>query len=491
MLYESRLQERLDESVGGIRHAVVIGGSIGGMFAARALADHYDEVTLVERDHFPPGSENRPGVPQGRHLHFLLKRGLMVVDKLFPGVREDLLAGGSHQVDQGTDFRVLYRTGWSPKVKTGLEIITFTRPFLESTIRRHLSANPKIRFIEGVEVAGLVASEDRSRIEGVRIVPRKRTPDAEVEERVLRAELVVDTSGRMSPAPQWLTELGYPAPEDTVVDAGWGYATRIYEPPAGFQADWKIMLLMNRPPYQPRAGIIQPIEGGRWLVTVAGVMHDYPPTDEEGFLAFARSLSSPELYKTIADAKPLTRVTGYRRTANRLREYDRLAHMPKGFVAMGDSVCCTNPVYGLGMTVASLEAEELDRFLRESEGGRRLDPLKFQKAVGKVVTAGWALATSEDLRWPSTQGGAITPKVKLMHWYLEQVFQLIPESPEVYVRFQEVNHMLKGPEALFHPAVLSRVLRHAFLPRFTKKAAPKAKTVPASAATTSTVTLHR
>lgn len=490
MLYESRLNERVGGSVEGARRAVVIGGSIGGMMAARVLADHYDEVILVERDHIPPGVEHRPGVPQARHLHFLMKRGLMAVEQLFPGVKADLLAAGSHLVDQGTDFRILYRYGWSPRVKTGLEVITFTRPLLESTMRRHLTSHPKVRFIEGFEVAGLVTSEDRSAVTGVRIVPRRRV-EGETEEQILSADLVVDSAGRMSPAPQWLEEIGYAAPEESEVDAFWGYATRIYEPPAGWQADWKTLLVMNRPPYQPRAGIIQPIEGGRWLVTIAGVMHDYPPTEEEGFLQFARSLSSPELYNTISQAKPLTKIWGYRKTSNRLRQYDKLAKMPKGFVTLGDSVCAFNPVYGLGMTLTGMEVEELGRCLGESDGGRTLDPLTFQKVVARLVTAPWALTTGEDLRWPATQGGEITTKVKVMHWYIDQVIRLIPNSPEVYQAFQEVNHMMKGPESLFRPPVLFRVLKQALTPAKAPKAVKVPATVPAAEPQASTVTLQR
>jgi hypothetical protein len=335
-----------------------------------------------------------------------------------------------------------------------------------------------------------VTSDDHTAVTGIRIVPRRRV-EGENQEQILHADLVVDSSGRMSPAPQWLEEAGYPAPEESEVDAFWGYATRIYEAPANWQADWKILLVMNRPPYQPRAGIIQPIEGGRWLVTIAGVMHDYPPTEDEAFMQFARSLSSPELYNAISQAKPISKIWGYRKTSNRLRQYDKLPKMPKGFVALGDSVCAFNPVYGLGMTLTGLEVEALQRCLEESNGGRTLDPLTFQKAVGKLVTAPWALTTGEDLRWPATQGGEITPKVKLMHWYIDQVIRLIPNSPEVYLAFQEVNHMLKGPESLFHPKVLFRVLKQALTPAKAPKTAKVPVTLPAVEAQTSTVTMHR
>src|SRR5215210_554776 len=148
----SSSQHRNAGSADSGRHAVVVGGSIGGMLAARVLAEHFDRVTLIERDHLPEGTANRPGVPQARHLHFFLKRGLMAVEELFPGVKPDLLAAGSHLLDQGKDFRILYRSGWSPKVSCNLEICAFTRPLLEATIRRHLLQDPKISIVDGHEV---------------------------------------------------------------------------------------------------------------------------------------------------------------------------------------------------------------------------------------------------------------------------------------------------------------------------------------------------
>jgi 2-polyprenyl-6-methoxyphenol hydroxylase-like FAD-dependent oxidoreductase len=487
MQYRSSSQHR-NEGADSSRHAIVVGGSIGGMLAARVLADHFDQVTVIERDQLPEGSENRSGVPHARHLHFFFKRGLMVAEELFPGVTADLLAAGSHLLDQGRDFRILYRSGWSPRAEIGLEFCTFTRPLLEATMRRHLLANPRISILQGFEVAGLAMSGDGSRVEGVKIQPRHQDPNLLPEVQTVSAALVVDTSGRGSKAPEWLEAAGFPKPAETVVDAFWGYATRIYEPVEDFKKDWKNLLLMNRPPYQPRAGIIQPIEGNRWLVTIAGVMHDYPPTDEEGFLKFARSLSSPELYRAIEHAKPLSRVWGYRRTENRLRHYDT-ARIPQGFAALGDSVCAFNPVYGVGMTLTGLEALELRKCLRAGKG--RLDSQRFQKRVAKLVAAPWALTTGEDLRWPATQGGAITTKVKFMHWYIEQVIRLIPQSQEVFRRFQEVNHMLKGPAALFHPAVLGPVLRQAFGPRRTEATLKKAPArAPQHTTSTSTVALR-
>ena len=67
-------------------HAVVLGASMAGLLAARALAEAYERVTVVERDTLPVAGPARKGVPQGRHVHALLPRGQQVVDELFPGL---------------------------------------------------------------------------------------------------------------------------------------------------------------------------------------------------------------------------------------------------------------------------------------------------------------------------------------------------------------------------------------------------------------------
>lgn len=76
-------------------HAVVLGASMGGLLAARVLADYYDKVTVVERDALPDDPVNRRGVPQGRLIHTCLARLTQVLDELFPGIRDDLIDQGA------------------------------------------------------------------------------------------------------------------------------------------------------------------------------------------------------------------------------------------------------------------------------------------------------------------------------------------------------------------------------------------------------------
>jgi NADPH-dependent 2,4-dienoyl-CoA reductase/sulfur reductase-like enzyme len=73
-------------------HAVVLGASMAGLLAARALSEAYRHVTVVERDVLPEGSADRRGVPQGRHAHALLSGGARILDELFPRFLPELEA---------------------------------------------------------------------------------------------------------------------------------------------------------------------------------------------------------------------------------------------------------------------------------------------------------------------------------------------------------------------------------------------------------------
>src|SRR5246127_5985529 len=113
------------------KHAVVIGASMGGLLAARALVDYYEEVTVLERDTLPETHEPRKGVPQGRHAHGLLARGREVLDQFFPGFSEEMVGQGAvygDVVDQVLWFNHGVYLRNAPSVLQGLLI---SRPMLE------------------------------------------------------------------------------------------------------------------------------------------------------------------------------------------------------------------------------------------------------------------------------------------------------------------------------------------------------------------------
>src|SRR5215207_5783483 len=406
-------------------HAVVLGGSLAGLLAARVLARHFGRVTVVERDAYPSDTAVRKGVPQASHVHALMRRGQQVIEELFPGLLGELLAGGAHLVDVPGEVAWLTPAGWGARFPSDLHVIGFTRPLLDLHVRRRLADDPRVRILEETETLRLLPDAGGGGVCGVQC--RARRPGGAEEE--LRADLVVDATGRGSRAPRWLAELGYQAPEETVVNGFLGYASRLYRVPAGFASSWKGAYVQLAPPERTRGGIMLPVEGRRWLVTLLGGGRDYPPVDEEGFLEFARSLPSPVIYDAIKGAEPLTPVRGHRATENRRRHYERLRRQPDNFLVTGDAACAFNPVYGQGMTAAALGALALDESLgeqRRRHPGGKLRGLarRFQKRLAKANAAPWLLATGEDFRYREVEGGAPDAATRLTHRYMDGVVRL-------------------------------------------------------------------
>jgi 2-polyprenyl-6-methoxyphenol hydroxylase-like FAD-dependent oxidoreductase len=431
---------------------------MAGMLAARALADHFDAVTLLERDRFPETPAGRAGLPQGRHAHGLLERGRRIVERFLPGLTEELVQAGAELMDFTRDFAWLAPSGWYLRIPSDLPMLACTRDLIDWGVRGRVAALPNVRVRQRVDITGLVRGPNGgARVAGVRL--RYRTADDEVDlgGEILAADLVVVADGRHSRLPEWLSELGYERPEETVINSFHGYASRLYRRPAGFASDWKALFIQGAPPSDPRGGIIQPVEGGRWMVSLLGGDGDYPPTDDAGFLAFARGLRSPALYAALAAAEPLTPVVSRRATENRLRHYDRLGRFPDGVVAVGDAVCAFNPVYGQGMSAAALGAEILDRWLREAAHRRQGGGRVFQRRLARATAPAWQLATGVDYRYRAVAGPPQGRVARLTGRYFDAVTRAATRRPWVRRRLADVLQLLRPPSTLFGPGVLARV----------------------------------
>jgi 2-polyprenyl-6-methoxyphenol hydroxylase-like FAD-dependent oxidoreductase len=418
-------------------------------------------VTIVERDRFPSGPTFRKGVPQARHLHSLLVRGRLTLDRLFPGLGAELAAAGAVSLEWPADLMWLSPAGWGVRFRSGLTTYSCSRELLEWSIHRRVAATPNVRFEEASDVTGLLPNAGNRGVAGVELRRRDGPRGAGTGRETLAADLVVDASGRDSRAPRWLEALGYPRPRETTVNSFLGYASRYYARPSGCRPDWKGVVVQRRPPRGTRGGVVFPLEGDRWIVTLAGAARDYPPIDEADFLEFARSLPSPIVYDSIKDAVALSPVWGYRRTENRLRHYDRLVRRPERFLVIGDAVCAFNPVYGQGMAVCAEGARVLDRCLRaQPRPAGDLTGLarRFQRELARSNAAPWLMATGEDFRYPTTEGGRPGPAIRLVHRYLDRVLAVAAGDREVQRAFLEVMHLLRPPATLFRPDTAIRVL---------------------------------
>ena len=435
--------------------AVVIGGSIAGLCAARVLSSFFERVTVIDRDAMPAAIEDRPGVPQGRHVHALLARGLRELDELFPGFDARLRARGAVDIDFGMDFVALRPVGWAPRVSLGLKLLFASRALFEGTLRELFRTLPNVELVDRTSAVGLVVAERERRVTGVRI----QSSDPSRGE-VLAADLVVDACGRASKAPEWLRELGLEPPAETIVDSLAGYSTRWFAAPDPSRWPsawwWKGIWLDPKIPDDLRAAVLFPVEGNRWIVTLGGLGGHYPPTDEEGFMAELRKLRSPILADAVALATPISPVYGNRQMANRLRHYERWRGDLAGFVAVADSACAFNPVYGQGMTAAAVCARVLEASIRRHGAGARDLPAHFFRAQAREQLAFWELATGADFMVPQTLG---TPPFtsRLFVPYFKALLETAMDDMTVLRNFVEVLNMLRPASSLVSPAMVARV----------------------------------
>ena len=443
-------------------HAVVLGGSLAGLLAARILADHFDKVTILERDGYLETTEVRKGIPQANHVHGLLLRGRQVLEDLFPGLQDEMIAAGAPLVDMANDVPWYTRAGWGVRFPSEMKVLSFTRPMLDLHVRRRLTENPKVEICDQMEVLRLVPDSKKNRVAGVLVIPRTSEADRRVAKE-LRADLVLDATGRASKAPRWLKDLGYEPPKETVVSAHLGYASRFFKIPQNFNGDWTCAYVQSAPPARKRGGILFRVESDRWLITLIGGGRDYPPGDEQGFLEFAETLPAPIIADTIRSAEPVSPIRTHRATENRLRHFDKARNLPENFLVLGDAACAFNPVYGQGMTIAALGVLTLRQCLEEHGIGGSLSRT-FQKRLAKVNKAPWLMATGEDYRYREVVGGSPGVSTRFMHWYMDRVLGLATRDVEVRSVLLRVFSMLLPPSALFARGILLPVLREVIKP---------------------------
>jgi flavin-dependent dehydrogenase len=289
--------------------------------------------------------------------------------------------------------------------------LAMSRPLLETTIYRRVAANPRIQIRHAYEVLSIATDVGREQVTGLVVRDRDGSPSAQTR---LTADVVVDASGRHSLAPQWLQNLGYVPPAELTINTFVGYATRLYQKPADFAEEWKAMYIRPTLKTGARGGMIIPLEGDRWFVSLLGTSRDYPPTDEAAYMDFARSLPTSKLFEAIQRAEPLTKPVGYRRTDSRLRRYEQLPRYLEGLLVVGDAVCVLNPVHAQGMTAAAIGSQALSEtaqayFEQHAAGEVNGLAAAFQERLYKSIASLWHTIAQEDRRWPATEVRHTTP----------------------------------------------------------------------------------
>ncbi|GAA2673553.1 MULTISPECIES: FAD-dependent oxidoreductase [Actinosynnema] len=366
-------------------HVVVLGGGLAGMLAATVLAEHADRVTVVERDDLAADPVARPGLPQHRHAHLLPSTGVRALEALLPGVVDALVGAGAHRIALPTDLLALTPSGWRRRFPGRRFALTCSRGLVDRQVRRRVFVEPAVELLDGVEVTGLLG--DARRITGVRV----RGGGS------LRADLVVDATGRGANAPGWLAGIGAPAPEVEVVDRAVVCASRAFTAPASARSGFPAVTtaLDPRTGAPGRASLLTPVEDGRWLVTLVGSDGVEPPSDGAGFAEFARALATPLVAELMAAAEPDGGVHLSRATANHRHRYERMSLAPVGFLVLGDALSAVDPVHAHGMASAARSALALRAELR-AHGLTAGPQHRAQRVLARAARPAWTTATARD-----------------------------------------------------------------------------------------------
>jgi 2-polyprenyl-6-methoxyphenol hydroxylase-like FAD-dependent oxidoreductase len=434
------------------QRAVVLGASMGGMLAARVLADFYQTVTVVERDVLPDDPTNRRGVPQGRHAHALLRRGGQIIDELFPGILDELVAAGAPVLDDGDLSKIWMSVGGHQLIRVGtardqqaMTMYAPSRPFLECHVRRRLRAVPNVTILSGLDAAAMTSSADRNRVTGVRVVNRDSGAEQE-----LTADLVIDAMGRGAHTPNLLESLGYGRPVEEHIVMRTCYASQPLRIPPGTV---ERLVAVGAAPGRPTGMFLLGYENDTWIFTVFGMVGHEPPGDLAGMLSFAQEYTPAHVLAAVRAAEPLGEATRHRMPSSQWRRYDKMRRFPEGLLVCGDAICSFDPIYGQGMTVSALDAVALrDCLLR----GRHDLARRYFRAAAKSIGVAWRMGAGSDLAFPEVQGRrslSMRATNRLADW----VLTACERDAVIVEKFFRVNNFIDPPVRLMHPSFISRV----------------------------------
>lgn len=427
--------------------AVVLGGSVAGLCAARVLRDVFESVVVLDRDPLPADPVARDGAPQTRHPHVLLEGGRSTLEDLFPGFSEALLEAGGLLVDASRQLHEFNSGDYIADVPERLPTYCASRPLLEAVLRRRTRALDGVVLREEHLFTGYETDARGRAVTGV------TGRDSEGEPFELPADLVVDATGRTSRTPSWLAENGFQEPATDEVTIEVAYSTvRVERPP-----DDRRMFLVAPTPPRTRGGALIPAEDGQWEGILQGVHGDDPPTEPERLQRFADSLPADE-FGTILETHEwrTEQADRYPYPASRRHRYEDLERFPDGLVVTGDALASFNPIYGQGMSVAALEALALHHALADG-GLDELAPRFFDRAAD-IVDGVWRVVVGSDFAFGETSGPEPTG-AGVTNWYMDRFVDRAHDDPflsEVYAR---VTRLEASPTALFRPKVLWRVFR--------------------------------
>lgn len=448
--------------------ALVIGGSIAGILAARVLSEHYNQVVIVERDILPNEPMNRMGTPQAFHPHRMLPRGNRILERLFPGITDDLLTHGAFALQANKPGMYVISTPYGvvdyPLSERGAGV---SRALFEWVLRRRLQAIPNIRFLTGQEATGLLFNADRSRVQGVQLRERGKLN----RQQTLTADLIIEASGRSSQLAQWLQAAGYTIAQPERIEGKLGYTTGYYRLPRRSAAITGGILISAQPSKGIPTGGLFPIENNNYMACLflAGG-HEYPPINAEGFEQGFSQLLSPLIAEALWGAELTTSLRGFRVPECTRQHYEQMECWPEGLLVVGDAFCDFDPIYGQGMSVAAISAEALEQSLQEQQDSPLPDfEQRMLQRLQERIEPAWWLSTVSDLLWPgveysgplSLQG--LTLAQQCIALYLAKAVRAATtgeHNMSLFTTYMMMNGLLISPRKIVNAATIKALLQN-------------------------------
>lgn len=429
-------------------HAVVLGAGIAGLCAARVLSDCFDEVTVVDRDRMPEDPVKRDGTPQAGQPHALLEAGRATLEDFFPGFGEDLLANGGLMVDGTSDMDYFYDGDYLTDGRERQPMYCASRPLIEQTVREATSSLDNVDLRQEHRFIDFRTSESCDRVTGVTV---EQSGGKRID---LESDVVVDATGRASKTPDWLVDNGFERPETMEVPVEVNYSTVVVDRPPESR---RLVFVPPSPP-RTRGGAALPIEDDRWIVTLQGIHGDAPPADPDEMVDFAATLPTPVLKRILTERSWKSEDVDYYPFPSSLRRhYETLEEFPNGLLVVGDAHVSFNPLYGQGMSVATLEALALHHALT-SDRDEPLYEAYFDRALD-VVDPAWELSVSTDRSFSEAEG-SVSLGTSLFNWYVDRMLTRAHDDGALTDAYSSVLHLERPPTSLLRPSVLSRTLLH-------------------------------
>jgi 2-polyprenyl-6-methoxyphenol hydroxylase-like FAD-dependent oxidoreductase len=364
---------------------IVTGGGIVGTCTAMLLAKDGHRVTVLERDTAEPPDDpcdawdawERRGVNQFRLLHYFQPRFREIVERELPEVISSMQRAGALRFS----FLESVPESMSAGLRDGDErfaSLTARRPVAEAAVAGVARETPGLEIRRGVAVAGLLTGPSANG--GAPHVVGVRTEAGEE----LRADVVVDATGRRSPLPAWLSAIGAAPVDEEMDDSGFVYFGRYFRSRNGV-----LPPLMAPPLYYcgSVALLVLPSDNATWGIGVIALSGDKAlrgATDTDRWTELVRAFP---LHAHWLDGEPLDErvVTMAKLEDRRRRLVVDGAPVATGVLTVGDSWACTNPSVGRGISIGMIHAVALRDLLRGAVDDPRKTALAWDDATRVTV----------------------------------------------------------------------------------------------------------